>query len=126
MSKMESGSNLSPKMREWLGHIRACEQSGQSVKSYAADHDLSLHGLYQAATDLRKLGVLPPVKRSKPKKRKEKRVESNRFIPVTVSHEVESDATWCIRFPSGVVLESARPLSAPDALLLIESLARQR
>ena len=126
MSETSSEAGLSPKLRERLRHIRACHQSGESMKSYAARRQLSIHGLYQATKDLRKLGILPPAKRSRgeAKTGSVDAAASKRFVPVRAVRD--TGATWCIRFPSGAVFESRGSLSGPEAQLVIETLSRQR
>ena len=39
-------SSLSERQRFWLEHVRQCEASGQTVKAYAAEHELSAVSLY--------------------------------------------------------------------------------
>ena len=56
-SKRGSASAL---LRERLSLIRACEKSGESLKSYAERHGISVHALYQAKKAARKRGLLPP------------------------------------------------------------------
>ncbi len=51
--------------RDWLDHEAAITTSGQSAKAYAAEHELSLHALYQARKRLRALGLLPAARRQR-------------------------------------------------------------
>ncbi|MBF0382737.1 MAG: hypothetical protein HQL69_17075, partial [Magnetococcales bacterium] len=37
---------LTERQRYWLGHLRACEESGGSMKGYADDHGLAAQELY--------------------------------------------------------------------------------
>jgi len=39
-------STLTERQLFWLEHVRRCEASGQSVKAYAAEHDVSEISLY--------------------------------------------------------------------------------
>jgi hypothetical protein len=126
MSQKSPEADLTAKQLERLRHIRACHRSGKSMKSYAAEHQLSIHGLYQATKDLRKVGVLPPAKRSlvESKTGSADDAAQKRFVPVRAVRD--TGATWCIRFPSGAVFESRGSLSGPEAQLVIETLSRQR
>jgi len=54
----KGSTGLTPRQREWLGHLRACGHSGETVRAYAKRHGFSEHGMYQAAKDLRRRGVL--------------------------------------------------------------------
>ena len=49
MARSGSGkAALTPRTRERLAAVRACEKSGETLKSYAARQGLSVHSLYQA------------------------------------------------------------------------------
>jgi len=48
---------LTPRQREWLGHLRAWRERGGSLKAYALAHELSLSGLYTARRSLTQRGV---------------------------------------------------------------------
>ena len=66
---------LTPTLSNWLAIIRSCEQSGESLKSYAARKGLSIHSLYQAKRSLRAKGILqPPVDRTANRKVPTKRL----------------------------------------------------
>ena len=57
---------VSARLREHLSVIRACEKSGESLKSYAGRHEVSVHALYQAKKTARKQGLLPPHRAMRP------------------------------------------------------------
>ncbi len=50
--------SLTDKQRVWLDHIRACEQSGQSMRQYAKAHELNVTAFYNWKSTLRRKGVL--------------------------------------------------------------------
>lgn len=64
--------DLTAKQRYWLAHIKACEALGQSLATYAAEHQLALKSCYHWKSRLTQLGLLaetatlaaPPVFRS--------------------------------------------------------------
>ena len=58
-SKKSGVSGASARLRKRLSQIRACEQSGETLKTYAARHGISVHGLYQAKKQARQQGLLP-------------------------------------------------------------------
>jgi hypothetical protein len=125
LSKNSSEAGLTAKQREWLRHIRTCHRSGESAKTYAARHKLSVHGLYQATKDLRKLGVLPPAKRSANEAKTDSTGDASpsRFVPVRAVRD--TGATGFVRFPSGAIFASRGSLSGPEVQLVIEMLSRQ-
>ena len=49
-------TGLTPRQREWLGHLQACRRSGETIRAYAKRHRLSDQAMYQAARDLRRRG----------------------------------------------------------------------
>ena len=114
-------ARLTPGQREWLGHLRAAEHSGETIKEYAARQGLSVQSLYQGGRCLRRLGVLEP------------RVRRRRETAVSAFVKVEPAATrreagpaWRIRLPSGLVFESSTPLAHADLLSLLAALAAPR
>ena len=62
MSNAEA--RLTERQREWLEHLRACKLGDESVQAYARRSGISAGGLYQGASVLRRLGVLPPATKS--------------------------------------------------------------
>jgi hypothetical protein len=115
MGTKSGTAGLTPRQQRWLGHLQACAKSGETVRAYAQRQGFSEHGMYQAAKELRKRGVLPPAPR-RSKKRK-----SAAFVKV--SPEVRPQALprpWRVRLPNGVVLEGSGALGTE----LLEALAR--
>ena len=49
---------LTDKQRFWLEHIKACEQSGQSMSQYAKAQELNVTAFYNWKATLRRKGVL--------------------------------------------------------------------
>jgi len=112
------GSNrrteLTPRQRAWLEHLRAARQRGETVRSYASRRRLSESAMYQAAKDLRKRGVWPEFPRRKTSG------QEKAFVRVSpAAGSPAATGTWRARLPNGVVLEGA---GAPDRALL-EALA---
>ncbi len=59
MSSAKSAEGrLSPTLRKGLAHIRSCEKSGETLKSYAERKGLSVGSLYEAKKKLRVHGIL--------------------------------------------------------------------
>lgn len=120
------GGPLSPTSRKWLEEVRACEKSGESLKSYAERKNVSVHALYQAKKRAREQGLLPPHRKGKTPTASPRRSQSPRFVEAI--HRVEPHeiaAVWRIRFPDGAIFESMALLDTDDALHLVE-LLRQR
>jgi len=59
---------VTKKRREWLDHVRRCEQSPLSMSAYAKRHKLNLSNFYQAKSFLKKSGALnqKPIVNSSP------------------------------------------------------------
>jgi hypothetical protein len=112
---------LTARQREWLGHLRAAERAGETIKAYAAREGLSVQSLYQAGKRLRCRGVLQPrIRRRHP-------LSATGFVkvePPTARREV--GAAWRLRLPSGVVFECSGPLGHDQLLSLLATLARPR
>ena len=110
----------SARLREHLSVIRACEKSGESLKSYAELHGVSVHALYQAKKNARKQGLLPPHRATSSPGTGSEIARRTRFVEVhsTASMSVPIRPTWRIRFASGDVLESDAPLSMDDVVHL--------
>ena len=110
----------SARLREHLRVIRACEKSGESLKSYAELHGVSVHALYQAKKNARKQGLLPPHRATSSPGTGSEVVGRRRFVEArtTTSMTPSIRATWRIRFASGDVLESDAPLSMDDVVHL--------
>jgi hypothetical protein len=52
-------SELSVRLQKWLEHVRCASEAGVSLRAYAMEHGLSPSVLYQAKSDLMKLGAWP-------------------------------------------------------------------
>lgn len=52
-------AGLTPAQREWLGHIRRCEEEGLTYKAYCQREGLQVGGLYAARKVLRGFGCAP-------------------------------------------------------------------
>jgi hypothetical protein len=107
-------TGLTPRQQEWLEHLRTCGRSGETMRAYAKRHGFSEHGMYQAAKDLRRRGVLRAAgrRRSEPKRLT--------FVKVSPTGSAIGSSAWRVRLPNGVVLEGSDRLGAE----WLEALAR--
>jgi len=78
---------LTDRQQFWLKHIRACEETGQSMKAYALSQGLEVKDLYAWKKMLVKKGVLP----------RTLRFQRARITPVMESH-------WQVQLPNGVAV----------------------
>jgi hypothetical protein len=83
---------------------------------YARRKGLSEHSLYQAAKDLRTLGVW------KSPGAKPRRVESSSFVRVETPRGQVSESAWRIRLPNGVLLEGSADFEVDRLPALLEVL----
>lgn len=90
-------AELTARQRYWLGHIQACEASGESLKAYAAAHGFAAGAMYAAKKVLIRKGLLPPssarfqrVRASAPGMQSEWRVELPNGATVGFSGAVDS------------------------------------
>jgi transposase-like protein len=119
-SKKSEIREASARLRKRLKQIRACEQSGGTLKAYAAQHGISVHALYQAKKQARKRGLLPA---HGSQKARPKRSPRPRFVQAIASPVDSAPAlAWRLRLRSGDVLESSTPLDADVTLRLIDAL----
>jgi len=88
MSKVPA---LTFRQQYWIAHLEACAKRGQPLAVYAREHSVSLSGLYEAKSSLRRRGLWPAA--------------SARFVRV----ESVASAGWMCRIslPNGVVVETA-------------------
>jgi hypothetical protein len=73
---------LSKTMVGWLGHVRAANERGMGLSAYAQAKGLSASGLYQAKSQLMKVGAWPRPHRRKGSATKAKPSE---FVAVHVA-----------------------------------------
>ena len=125
-SRKSRGGEASARLRKRLGQVRSCEQSGETLKAYAAQHGISVHALYQAKKQARQQGLLPAqgTQKARPKRAaRPKRSPRPRFVEAIASPFDSAPAlAWRLRLRSGDVLESSTPLDADVTLRLIEAL----
>lgn len=105
---------LSERQRYWLEHLRACEDSGESMKGYAKHHGLSVYGLYAARKRLR-----PQAPSSSNRQRT--RVS---FVKAESPAHPNRGHGWRVRFPNGAILEGDTPLEGERLDFFLQSLAR--
>jgi len=114
-------------LRERLTAIRVCEKSGESIKSYAERHGISVHSLYQAKKAARQQGLLPPHRSPRSTTSQRQHGQAPRFVEARTTTSVTPAIrrTWRIRFASGDVLECDAPLSMDDIVRLAERIRGQ-
>jgi hypothetical protein len=66
---------LTKRQRYWLKHIERAAERGETLKEYAKRRRISVGAMYQAKSNLMKLGVLP---------RQEQAVVVTDFVPVQI------------------------------------------
>jgi transposase len=108
-------SGLTPRQREWLGHLRKASSAGESVRGYAKRLGLSEHTLYQAAKDLRRKGVhVSADKASRAVSARRAAVTRPRFVEVRATQAAApaapSPSAWRARLLNGVVIEGTGEL----------------
>ena len=85
-------NELSVKMSAWLAHVRAASEQGVTIAAYAAAHGVSAAALYQAKSQLMKVGVWPrtsaPRARAGSSLRSRRSTPASRFVPVRVTEGV--------------------------------------
>lgn len=104
------GQELTAKQREWLGHIRACESSGESMRAYAEAQGLDLQAFYGWKWRLGRLGVL------------EKGESEPSFRRVEIQTARPRDDMIRIRLPNGVVIEVGAELDVSRVSALVKLL----
>jgi len=111
--------------RYWLDHEAKLAASGLTAKAYAAEHELSLHALYQARKRLRKLGLLPP-SAAPPKRGKSGSTHPVSFARVEVRSPSGFAAEFRLSLPGGAVLEWSGAELPPAVVGLVERLTSLR
>ena len=86
------GPKLTAHQAASLERIRACEASGMSLSTYAAEQGLDVRSLYDARKVLKAKGLLS------------RGGESVRFQRAKVAVE-GADGQWRIRLPNGAIIE---------------------
>lgn len=88
---MLKSSSLTVRQQFWIEHLRACAARGQALSSYAAEQGLSIAGLYEAKSRLRRRGVWPEV--------------GARFVRVQGASSSVVPSLYRVSLPNGVVVE---------------------
>ncbi len=124
MSSTKSAEGrLSPTLRKGLAHLRSCEKSGETLKSYAERKGLSVRSLYDAKKKLRVHGIVAPHGKPPAAAATSRKSEPPRFIEAVRRADArEGTVSWRVRFPGGELLESTRPLNFDETLRLIKML----
>ena len=122
-SKKSRVSGDSARLRKRLGQIRACEESGETLKAYAARCGISVDVLYQAKKQARQQGLLPAYGTQEARAAGPKRTPRSRFVEAIAAPIASGPAlAWRLRLRSGDVLESSTPLDHDETLRLIHAL----
>lgn len=109
-------SELSVKMAGWLAHVRAASEQGLSMKEYAVAQGLSASALYQAKSQLMRVGAWPRSSASTVgASRSKRKVSASRFVPVRMV-----DASCRLSHVSGWTLTCANLPSAAWLLSLVQ------
>ena len=100
---------LTKRQRYWLEHIQACEASGKSIASYAAEHDMTARAMYAGKKVLVKKGVLAAL-------------QPARFQRVQVL-EAPLSSQWRIGLPNGVSVAFAGEVDARTLTTVLSTAA---
>jgi hypothetical protein len=121
-SKKSQGRDTSARLRKRLEQVRACEQSGETLKAYAARHKMSVHALYQAKKLARQQGLWPAhgTPKTRAVRSASRRPRFVEAIAAPVAHTL--GFAWRLRLRSGDVLESSTPLTDLETVRLIAAL----
>lgn len=79
---------LSVKMQGWLEHVRAASKQGMRLSAYAAQAGVSASGLYQAKSQLMKVGAWPRSSSRAARVQSKPAGKDSRFVAVKVSAPV--------------------------------------
>ena len=100
---------LTERQQYWLEHIQACEASGKSVTSYAAEHGFHVGAMYAGKKMLVRKGALRGAPLS--------RFQRLQTVPVTV------DQKWRIQLPNGVLVDFSGTVDAGALLTVLNTAA---
>ena len=100
-------SALSERQRYWLDHVRTCEESGQTTKTYAEAHGLSTSLLYSWRKRLAERGLWAN--------------RGGRFQRVQVSVPALSVCEWRITLPNGVQVAFSGPVAGAEVSLVLSA-----
>lgn len=94
--------------QRWLGHIRAAQRAGHTLKAYAAEHGLSLSALYGWKAELKRRGLLHG--------------KAPGFARVQVTPP--GAAALTIRLPNGIIMEAPGAVAPAVLISLANGLVR--
>ena len=125
-SQKSRSREASVRLRRRLGQVQASERSGETLKTYAERHGISVHALYQAKKQARKQGLLPAHSSAKTRaveSKPPKATRRPRFVEAIAAPPVPAFAwVWRLRLRSGDVFESNTPLGPDETRWLIDAL----
>ena len=110
--------------RFWLDHEAALAKSGQTAKSYAAEHELSLYAFYQARKRLRALGLLAKGGTRRIPAKVERKPAAFSKIELATPRSVARE--FRLSLPNGVVLEWSGASLPTPVVELVERLVQHR
>jgi len=93
-----------PRHEFWFGHLRRCQEEGLTLKAYAQREGLTLSVLYGWSQRF-----------------KQQHGTSGQFTRVALS-EPDAISRYCLRFPSGLVLEWSGSVDTQELERLLEVL----
>ena len=83
---------LSVKMSAWLAHVQAASEQGMTIAAYAAAQGVSASSMYQAKSQLMKVGAWPrssaPSASGRLSSRSHRSSPASHFVPVRVTEGV--------------------------------------
>lgn len=112
---MASKEELTERQRYWLGHVEACERSGQTTKAYAEAHGVSTSMMYSWRKEFTLRGVLP--------KRSETR-QAKGFDRVAVIGTEAASSTWRIELANGVRIGFSAPVDEATLSAVLRAASR--
>lgn len=100
---------LTERQRYWLGHIEACEASGESLKAYAEAHGFAAGAIYAAKKVLIRKGLLSQ--------------SSGRFQRVQSLASIASSA-WRVELPNGAAVAFSGAVDAAALSAVLQAVSR--
>jgi hypothetical protein len=110
MAKM----TMTTRQQFWLTHIQAATKSGEQLQRYAKRHALSVAGLYNAKSVLKRAGLLKGASRE---------LVANSFVPVQLAPQAPPPIRCRLQHLSGWQLEMEQ---LPEANWLRELIGSDR
>ena len=107
--ELSAEMNLTERQQYWLEHIQACEDSGKSVTTYAAEHGFHVGAMYAGRKMLVRKGVL-------------RGAQHSRFQRVQTA-AVTGGLQWRIQLPNGVSVDFSGTVDAGALMTVLNTAA---